>query len=456
MFQDKIVLSIGFVIFSFLFLYFFPQNTGIVDETAYLSTAYTFQHGKVYYDQAGVPSAPASVAVDSHLVSRYAPGNSLLLLPFTAIHWKWSFARSFFLIAIGYVMLILILSHFHLPRFYALLFLFHPAFTLYGRTIMSDLPATVCCLIGLFFLVKEKHFLAGLVFGFGIAIRYPVALIILGLLIVLLFNKSFKNLLLLLVGSFVATIPLFLYHLYYFKIITGPTSENMIGFSVTNFPVMIFRFVIFLNILYPALLILPFATRLRQRYIFIAPAVLFVVFFSLQYFLDTGTTIFENIIRGQRYMLPIIPFLLIPYAEVLSRINFVGRIVKYFLIPLVVVNAGIHYKHSQFLKQQTYYQHKLYEYAQNADILICNKDIYELINPYIKPLKWLPFESEEKLLPVDIEQTAEKIFFACLARNRNTRVLFHELLEKYPPKKNIYSEIQPYFFSIWQVEPEST
>ncbi len=452
MLKEDIVLITGIVLSIFLFLLFYPLNIGIVDETAYLSTAYAFQNGKVYYDQAEIPSAPASLMVNNHLISRYAPGNSLLLLPFTCIHWKLSFVRGILLMTAGYIMLILILSHFHLPRFYALLFLMHPAFVLYSRTVMSDLPATVCCLTGLFFFIKEKNFLSGLVFGFGIAIRYPVALIVFGPLIVLLINKGFKNLIFLLVGSFLGTIPLFLYHLYYFGAITGPASENMIGFSMANFPVIFTHFFIYLNILYPALLILPFATRLKQRYIFIAPAVLFVVFFSLQYFLDTGTTIFENIIRGQRYMLPIIPFLLIPYAEVLSRIDFVERIVKYLLIPLVIMNAGIHYKHNQFLKQQTYYQHKLYEYAQNADIIVCNKDIYELINPYIKSIAWVPFESENKLLPVSIQKTNKKIFLACLARNRNDEVLFQQLLEKFPDKECVYSEVRPYFFSIWQAK----
>jgi hypothetical protein len=48
MLQRSVV--IGFAIFTILFFFFYPDNIGIVDETAYVSMSYIFQQGKVYYD----------------------------------------------------------------------------------------------------------------------------------------------------------------------------------------------------------------------------------------------------------------------------------------------------------------------------------------------------------------------------------------------------------------------
>ncbi|MEO0185688.1 MAG: hypothetical protein ABIL20_07810, partial [candidate division WOR-3 bacterium] len=146
---EKGVLIIGAFLFTFLFFYFYPLNIGIVDETAYLSMTYAFQKGNLYYEEAGIESAPASMTVDHHLVSRYPPGNSILLLPFTAIHWKWIFLRGYILMIIGFIIFIMLLHNNQLPRHYALLFLFHPSFLLYSRTIMSDLPSTIFSLLGL-------------------------------------------------------------------------------------------------------------------------------------------------------------------------------------------------------------------------------------------------------------------------------------------------------------------
>jgi len=314
---------------------------------------------------------------------------------------------------------------------------------------MSDLPATILCLLGLLFLVRKRIFISGLLFGFSIAIRYPVMLIPLSLWIVFLLKRKFNESIKLLAGAFIGIIPLIFYHLFCFRTIIGPAGANIIGFSITNLPIMLLQFFVSLNILYPFLFIAVFKTRLKEKCFFIIPAVLFLIFFSLQYYIDTGNNLFENIVRGQRYTLPIIPFLLIAYAEVLGQIKILDKVIKTFFVVLILMSAYIHHKHQQFLIQQSDYQKKLYEYTSNAGIIVCNKDIYELINPFIKTINWIPFESEGKLLPVNITEDNQSVYIACLARNENIKKLFFELLDKITLKKEIYRENAPYYFSIW-------
>lgn len=450
--REKVLILTGFFCFSLLYFHFYPLITGIVDETAYLSMAYTFQQGTCFYDQAGIESTPASIMVNGHLISRYPPGNGILLVPFTKINWRWSFCKNYIFMVSGYIIFMIILQHFHLPLYYALLFLFHPALVLYSRTIMSDIPATILCLAALLFFIKKRIFFSGLISGVSIAIRYPAAIIPFTLGLIFLYKREFRDFFRFAIGFFIGIIPLLFYHLYSFKSIAGPINENMIGISVTNLPFMLGQFFVSLNILYPLLLIIPFLARLKDKYLFIAPGILFLLFFSLQYYIDTGQNFYETVIRGQRYMLPIIPFLLIPYIEVLNRIKYFKKPLPIFFVALIILSALIHYKHQLFLKQQLDYQNKLYRYTENADLVICNKDIYELINPFLKPVYWVTFESEGKLIPINISNDNKQFYFACLARKEEVKNLFLKLLEILPTKKEIYHENTPYYFSIWTFE----
>jgi hypothetical protein len=317
---------------------------------------------------------------------------------------------------------------------------------------MSDLPAAVICLIGLLFFIKNRTFIAGLFLGLSVAIRYPMLLIPFSFCLLLLYKKEISQFSKLLIGVLIGLIPLTSYHLFFWGTITGPAAANIIGFSVTNLPTMLIQYIVSLNILYPLMLGSIFKTRLTEKWLFIIPSLAFLLFFSLQYYLDTGGNLAEALIRGQRYMLPIIPFLLIPYAEVLYRIKLSNKIIAFFSLGLFILNTGIYYKHQQFLIEQSNYQKKLYEHTKNADILICNKDIYELINPFIRSIKWLPFESEGKLLQIDTPGVYKNIYVACLARNQDTEKIFFELLNKFSVRKEIYSETYPYYFSIWRLK----
>lgn len=452
MLQSRILVIFGFIYFTFLFFYFYPLTTSIVDETAYLSMAYTYQHGAFTYEKVGISSAPASVMIDSNLISRYPPGNSILLLPFTKIHWKFAFIRGYLLMAAGYLIFIIILRHFHLPAHYGLLFLYHPSLILYSRTIMSDIPATIICLIGLLFLVKQRITISGIFFGASVAIRYPTIIIPVALGLIYLYKRNFRWITMLTIGTIIGISPLLFYHLFCFNTVIGPARENIIGFSIVNLFPMLGQFFISLNILYPLLLIIPVFSKLKERWLFFTPAVLFLLLFSFQYYIDTGNNFFETIIRGQRYMLPIIPFLLVPYAEVLNRIRFFNRYIPIFFIILIVISAVIHYNHNRFLNQQSYYQSKLYRYGENAQMIICNKDVYELINPFIKILNWIPFESCGKIMEVKIPEDSKNVYLACLARDGYTKNLFLEFLKRFPEKKEIYTENNPYYFSIWTLQ----
>ncbi|MEO0137462.1 MAG: hypothetical protein ABIL40_02775 [candidate division WOR-3 bacterium] len=453
MLQNKWFRSMVFFLFALNFFLFYPPTTGIVDESAYLTMAYTFQKFKLAYDEAGIFSAPASVIADHRLISRYPPGNSLLLLPFTILNWRFSFLRGFILMVVGFITMILILNHYRLSRDYAFLFLLHPSFILYSRTLMSDLPATIIGLLGLLFFIKKIYFLAGLIFGLAIGIRYPMVLIPFSLLLFLGFKKKFCSSGQFLLGGVLGVLPLLLYHLLIANSLTGPAGASMIGFSLRHIPVMFPQFFIFLNILYPLMFIFSLQSRLSEKWLFLTPAIVFILFFSLQYYMDTGENFLETLIRAQRYLLPVIPFLLIPYSEVLIRIKFPRSLLAILVLFLLAGDVAISYQHQKFLNQQRYEQEKLYEYVNDAEILLCNKEVYELVNPFIKPIKWQSFEDRGNLQDIDIPVSPAKLYLACRTRDVHIKYLFHQFLARFLKKEEVFrEETSFYYFAIWRVD----
>ncbi len=455
--HERIILITGFLFYSISYFLFYPLTIGIVDETAYLSTAYALQKGNIYYDRAGLTSVPAMIEIGGHLISRYGPGNSILLLPFTVIHWRASFLRGYILMGLGYLLSILILSHFHLPAIYSLLFLFHPSLLLYSRTIMSDLPACIFGLFGLYLFIKNRPCPAGLILGLGIAIRYPLLLIPGALGLVLIRQKRIKEFLKILIGIIIGVVPLLLYHLLFFNSFLGPMTVGAVGFSINNFPGMFISYLLSLNLFYPFLLIIPFFSKMKERWIFILPAIFFVVFFSFYYFRDTGKNFGEALVRQQRFMLPVIPLLLIPYAEILRNLKAINRLIIVFILFLFSLGVAISYAHQQFLKEEISYQKKLYTFTQDADLIICNKDVFELVNPYIKPLRWLPFEIEGRLVSLKGYKASQKnTILVCLAREERIKSLFQELLEQFPGAEEVYKETQPIYFSFYKIHQGRT
>ncbi len=438
---------LGIVLFTATYFIFYPPTYAIIDEAGYLSTAYMFSHTKIFYDQLGMEKVATGINTGEHYISKYPPGNALLLLPFTLINWRWVFLRGYILMIIGLWVFIKLLREFHLPSFYGLLFLFHPSLLIYSRTLMSDVPATVCTLIAVYLFIKNKYLWSGLILGFGVWIRYPSLALGIVFCAILLLKKdfgAFKNLLL---GFIIMLIPLLFYNLLIFENLLGPFAITGTGFGCDCFGKMLLNYVISLNVLYPFLLIAALFSCIKKKWYFVLPSLVFVIGYSCQCFIDTGNNFFESVIRGQRYMLPIVPLLLIPYIHTLNRKSFVKVLIKPAIILLFISSIFSQFKHNRYLHQLMDYQGLVYHYLEDADCVYCNKDIYELINPYLGYIPWQPIDSLKSA-----RLNGRNIYLACLARDEDSKEKFLFITNQIPEKKKIYEIQKPVFFSIWRIE----
>ncbi len=452
MIDNKYFIIIGFVVFSAAFLAFYPSNYGIVDEAAYLTTSYTFARGEIYYDQAGMNQAPMMVTTSTgHLVSKYPPGNSVLLLPFTVLSWQGVFLRGLLLTGLCLLLFTMLLNFYKLPRMYALLFLFFPPIVLFTRTIMSDLPAMLMALTGLYFFVTKRNMWAGVFTGLGVYMRYPLALLIIAFALVLLARREIRTFLFFCLSALLSLVPLLGYHIFVFGNIMGPASQYGADLGFRVYWGTLGGYALSLIILYPLMLIAPFVYRGKDKGIFISALVIYFLFHAFQSYIDSSADFVQWLVMSQRYLLPIVPFLLVPYAALLDRIKIARKLVLPVSLVLAITCVIINNRHAQFLRVQDRYQKLVYHYAGNCDLMICNKDVFEVVNPYVKYVNWLPFEKQRKLTNVAfILEDKRDVFLACLARDAQMAELFQKTLEKFPFRTEIYRENSPNYFSIYR------
>lgn len=415
------------MLFFFLILqiavicFYYPDFYGIYDEDLYLTTTYAMQNGTFFYEKAGISAPLLGVAKGSGgTFSIYPPGNSALLLPFAIVHWKLGFLKNIFFYIGSFLLFILILRKLNIDPVYSLIFLLHPTIVLFSRTLMSDIPSMFFLLLGIFLLLDKKDLAAGFSLGFLVLLRYPNAVIIIGIFGALLYLKEYKKIISLLPGIALFSLVLVGYIIYTYGFILGPlTISNAKLFGVKYFIYNFPYYILSLNILYPGLLLVAifFGFRRKKISLFVIPSLVVIIFYSFYYFIDGGSSLMEKLVKGQRFMVPVIPLLLIPYLAFLKDKKFAKK-VFIFVIPLLFLfSCGIQYKHHQFVGKEKLISQNLQENIKDTDIIICNSDTDELLNPYFSKTKLIEL-SEVKKHDLNSLMESNKISFVFVELKR--------------------------------------
>ncbi len=378
----KKILLLFFILQIALLFIFYPEFYGIHDEDAYLTTAYSLQHGSFFYEE--TISSDFFEKVNNGALSLYPPGNSLLLIPFTSIHWRFGFLKNILLYIGSFLLFLLILKKLNIDPVFSLFLLFHPTILLYSRTLMSDIPSMFFLLLAVFLLLDKKNIAAGFSLGFLILLRYPNLIIILGILIALLYKKEYRKALLICPGIAFFFFLLLFYFLYAFGSFLGPTSFGLGFFHPKYILYKLPYYFVTLNILYPGLLLgtIFFGVKNKKLSLFVIPSLILITFYSFYYYIDGGNNIIEKLIKSQRFMIPIIPFLLIPYLDFLQNKKFAKKVFVFSIPLLFIFNCGIQYKHQQFVRTEKLASLILQEKIKDTDIILCNSDTDKLLNPY--------------------------------------------------------------------------
>uniref|UniRef100_A0A7C4YAY6 Glycosyltransferase RgtA/B/C/D-like domain-containing protein n=1 Tax=candidate division WOR-3 bacterium TaxID=2052148 RepID=A0A7C4YAY6_UNCW3 len=346
---------------------------------------------------------------------------------------------NFLFFILSFIVFCLLLKEYNISPIFSLLLLLHPSVILYSRTLMSDIPSMFFILYGIYLILKEKKFLSGLVLGFSLLLRFSNAVIISGVLLYLFFNDR-KNLHRFLPGIFIFILIQSFYNIFVMEGLFAPflLPTGAGGLSIIYIKDIGLYYFISLNILYP-LMLLVFILNLKNReyFLYTFPALITLFFFSFYYYIDKGNSFIETLVKGQRFMIPIIPLLLLIYSNSLNKLRYSKSMILLASFFLLIFDGGINYKMYSFQKEKGILKDIIYENTKDADIIICNGEVCKLFNPFFGSKRWINYVFDGKLsikkedfkkfnniylcfIESSKEKNAKEIFFDTLLTMFNT------------------------------------
>lgn len=410
----KRMLVIGIISYVIIFFLYYPPIFAFRDEASYLSMAYVLRKGAIFIENTNIPFN-SIVKSKGHLVPFYPLGQSILLMPLTFFGWRSVFVTGIIFHLLGALFFLKLIRLFRVENsFFALLYLFFPAFIFYSRTIMCDIPSTTLLLMAYYFYFKHtgSKFISGLFFGIATLIRFTNILLILPFLIISII-KAIKN------GEYRKTVDLslgvapfilltaILNFLYYGSPFLTGYSKVFTGsklFSPTYFLHNIQHYSVSFMLSYPFMLISFFFAKKTKKPEVILSIILFFLLYSLYYFHDRFPNGFLTYIFGIRFLFPVIPLILLLYAEFLNKIlrrfsqAAYNLTVSFILIFLVISCIVVNHQHQQFLRGQLALRDTIYKSTEESSVIIYDGNTAELLQKVWGDRIYIRYEGYENLL----------------------------------------------------------
>lgn len=398
---DNLWLFGAIFIYIVLYFFFYPPIYAYRDESSYLAMAYVLREGKLFLDQLNIPMM-MKVSANGHISPMYALGNSIALIPFTwfginAVYLYGLFCHLAGVYVVGKLAQVLGV-HSKWPR---VLYLFFPAYVLYSRTIMSDVPVAVLFITGawFYFRAQTSKYQSGIFFGLMILMKTAHVLYAFPFLLMLLIQaiktKKSKNIMSFLFGfvPFCFLAALLNTILYGSPFLMG-YSANFTGivttapggaFSLQNFQQHGSFYLKSLLIVYPAMALFAFFSRKIWRAELLFTALLIIVFYSFWGFLDTFPTDYARLAFATRYLFPIIAILIIGYGDFLE--SFLSRmpknlrviVVSFMALGLLILCSAVHQQHQLRLNEQFALKQAIYESTAEGDTVFYDRNSAELV-----------------------------------------------------------------------------
>jgi hypothetical protein len=419
-----------------------------------MAQAYVMREGTVFGDVAGI-QVVSSIETDSgHLITKYAPGTSVLLIPFTFFGWKFIFLVPLFLHLIGFFFFAKILRLRKIPITFSLLYLIYPTSVLYSRTLMADIPSAVFFLIGLYFYLKGRNllYLAGFFLGVIPLFRYSniiLAFPFFLLLFIRIFRLERKNQRdrLDFFRFFIGFIPGIILLLIYNKVAFGGFLSVPLGttgtFGLQYLPRNLLFYISSLSIIFPLMFFTIFLEK-RNRALFWITAFSFIIFYASYYYftIAPGRSMLKTLIVGMRFLLPIVPIFILCYVGVFDWLRKKIRIIPIIgfwgiVLLFSILNLGMVFQHQGFLKKQEQYKNCIYENTDEESMILTNYDAMEFFQPAWGKRQHAMFVYWKSRIPIDFsEYKFKKLFLLAVIRsdkegNEYVRMHEEEIVKEY-------------------------
>ncbi len=459
------LLITGVVLYVLTFLALYPRTTAIVDEDAYLTGAFLLRTGRLSYEGSEIPAPHMTVESDGRLASKYPPGTSLFLLPFTLLGWRAVFLSGLLLALAGTVLSGLILKRLapEADPAWALLYLFHPAVVLFSRTIMSDLLAATLVLAAFYCLLRRSGWLlaAGLFLGLACLVRYSNAIFVPVFLILALrpAGPRLRRALMLLTGFVPLAGLIAAYNAYAYG---SPFSFPMYltgHFSPAYFRHNAWYYGTALMVLYPLMLVAPLVAGKGRRLLLGLPAYALLGLYCLFSYTYDAPGLPVRLTVGIRYLLPGLPFFVLGFVLMADRM--LGRLragwLKYAGVTgMALLSVAIQLRHDRYLEVQAGYQRLLLDNVPSSALLLGNAGVSELVG---YAWGWRDYRHIVEFnvpVPLDSVLAEDRPLYAGLAEkpgSENLVVLtvFETLLARFPQRSLVAETRTPWRFRLYRL-----
>jgi len=411
-------------LYALLFIALWPPLTTTMDESAYLGFAYVLRQGTFYSDIAGI-TTPMYIEAGPHLTIKYPPGMSVYLAALSGLSWTLALGANLFVHLATFFTVARLLRLAGASALFAVFYLLHPTAVIYSRTLMSDPLGGLLVALAFLALVQKKPLLAGTTLGLAVLVKtangLTLGLFALGLLGEALLPwkpRSSKELLTLALPAIrlvLGALPLMGVAYVYQKTIqdggwakySGP-GQFTLGYFVQHLPF----YLLALLLVFPGMLVGLIAYKGPGRGPLWLAVAGIVGFYSAYYYLDSTGSKVESFILGQRFLLAVLPLVVVAYGAWLQQL--VGQ--RKVLIPfaalvlvLFAVAAAVQVKHQGNLKKLVLIQREVAAKIPESAPLACNVHVGKLLHPFWTGKRaYLMIEGGVKLTP-DLKSLSERV-----------------------------------------------
>ena len=318
--KNRILLGFAIVLFSIIYVFYFPPIHGIEDEAGYINLAYVWSQGTTSPTGTAMPTLFDFETVNGKLVSWRSPGRSAVLFPFLVIFGGNSIFISSLLIHLATTLIAAwLLQRIGLSSLWALLVLFHPTLMLYSRTVMSDELGALFVLLAVVASTFKRNagLWAGLFLGLGAFARLHVAFAVPFVAATFWFKGQKKQAILTLLGASVLGCLILAYN--YFTVGT-PLLYIHAEFAWQSLGDRLTAYLPALLLVFPLQLLAPAFDDSEVHWFSKAVTLPFFMLLSFYFWNDAGKNFLEDLVINQRLLIPILPVWLIGYSCMLERL----------------------------------------------------------------------------------------------------------------------------------------
>ncbi|MEW6295740.1 MAG: hypothetical protein AB1467_05635 [Candidatus Diapherotrites archaeon] len=425
-YNEKILIFCA-LIFSSIYLIFFPVFYASIDEHEYAKNAYLLKQGSLITEDP--LKACRGTFNGQGFISNYYIGKSLFLLPFTFIGFSALMLSGLIIHLINFFLFYLILKKLKFNPINSLLYLLFPAFIWDMRTLNTELLVLMFLLLGFYFyLSKElkKNYLSGLFFGFACIVRYDALIAFWPFALFSLF-KDKKKFFALISGIVLPALFILAYNNYFYGNFFTAGYGN-IGTLISHklnlassFYTLLFALIV-ITVMYPLMLLSPIFYKKQGRIEISLVLLSYLLFYVKAYnVLSYDFNIIKNFTTQIRYIIPALGLLLIIYIplfetilkKISMKIKFLNRnkIFALIILFLFCVLTVASYYHSNFLKDRYTVFQQIYSNTPKNALLVGGSDdcMYTLRGAFEKR-RYIRIDAENDLGPTMKNFDVKKFF----------------------------------------------